>query len=158
MKQNLRSSVWRCCVVTLLFTSNYLTSFSQSETTSYFEAGITVGPSNFLGDLGGNMGRGTPFLKYITLLLNDVRCFSWLQTNEFFGLRLSALCYPRRWWVIIKPKGGLDEARKIRTLIFAQDLLKEPCGWNYQQYFWVDPQMFSQASTIRSDWCRCFSF
>ena len=64
MKQNLHSSVEKCCVVTLLFLSGYFTSFSQSsESASSYEAGITVGPSNFLGDLGGNMGKGTTFLK-----------------------------------------------------------------------------------------------
>ncbi|HET9278396.1 MAG TPA: hypothetical protein VFN95_09410, partial [Flavitalea sp.] len=64
MKQNLRSSVWKCCVVTLLFIASHATSFSQnSESSSFFEAGITVGPSNFLGDLGGNIGKGTTFLK-----------------------------------------------------------------------------------------------
>ncbi len=28
-----------------------------------YEIGINVGPSNFLGDLGGNLGKGTTFLK-----------------------------------------------------------------------------------------------
>lgn len=30
---------------------------------SRFEYGFTYGPSNFLGDLGGNAGKGATFLK-----------------------------------------------------------------------------------------------
>ena len=127
MKQNLRSSVWKCCVVTLLFISNYLTSFSQSESTSYFEAGITIGPSNFLGDLGGNMGRGTPFLKDNNIPLTKLMfgVFVGYQTNEYFGLRLSANYGTLEGDdAIIKPKGGLEEARKTRNSDFRSRLIE----------------------------------
>ena len=128
MKQNLRSSVWRCCVVTLLFISSYFTSFSQySESSSFLEAGITIGPSNFLGDLGGNMGRGTSFLKDNNIPLTKLMFGAYLgyQPNEWFGVRLSA-SYGRLEGddAIIKGKGGFEEARKIRNSNFRSRLIE----------------------------------
>lgn len=128
MKQNLRCSVWRCCVVTLLFVANHLTSFSQnSESSSSFEVGITVGPSNFLGDLGGNMGKGTPFLKDNNIPLTKFMFGAYLgyQPNEWFGLRLSASIGTLEGDdAIIKPKGGYEEARLIRNSNFRSKLVE----------------------------------
>ena len=128
MKQNLHSSVWKCCVVTLLLFSSHLTSFSQnSESTSSFEAGITVGPSNFLGDLGGNMGKGTTFLKDNNIPLTKLMFGAYLgyQPNEWFGLRLSASFGTLEGDdAIIKPKGGFEEARKIRNSNFRSKLVE----------------------------------
>ena len=127
MKQNLRSSVWKCCVVTLLFLSTFLTSFSQTESASFFEAGITVGPSNFLGDLGGNMGKGTGFLKDNNVPLTKLMfgAFVGYQPNEWFGLRLSASFGTLEGDdAIIKPKGGLEEARLIRNSNFRSRLVE----------------------------------
>src|SRR6476661_460134 len=62
MKQSLQTSVWRWCVSALFFLP--VCSYAQAtEQTSHFEIGITVGPSNFLGDLGGTYGKGRTFLK-----------------------------------------------------------------------------------------------
>ena len=128
MKQNLRSSVWKCCVVTLLFISSHATSFSQySESTSFFEAGITVGPSNFLGDLGGNVGKGTTFLKDNNIPLTKLMFGAYLgyQPNEWFGLRLSASFGTLEGDdAIIKPKGGFEEARLIRNSNFRSRLVE----------------------------------
>lgn len=128
MKQNLHSSVGKCCVVTLLFFSSYLTSFSQnSESTSFFEAGITVGPSNFLGDLGGHMGKGTTFLKDNNIPLTKLMFGAYLgyQPNEWFGLRLSANFGTLEGDdAIIKGKGGMEESRKIRNSNFRSKLVE----------------------------------
>ena len=121
MKQNLPRSVWKLCVL-CLFSLFSLASFGQiNESTSHFEAGITVGPSNFLGDLGGNMGRGTPFLKdnnfpmtkltfggFISYHPNDLLSFR-------FAMNFGSLEGDD---AIIKPKGGLEEARKTRNSNF----------------------------------------
>lgn len=128
MKQNLRSSVWKCCVLALLFLSNYLISFSQNtESSSSFEAGITIGPSNFLGDLGGNMGRGTTFLKDNNIPLTRLMLGAYLgyQPNEWLGFRLSAN-YGRLEGddAIINGKGGMEESRKIRNSNFRSKLLE----------------------------------
>jgi len=128
MKQHLRFSVWKCCVVTLLCFSNCLTSFSQSsESASSVEIGITVGPSNFLGDLGGNMGKGTTFLKDNNIPLTKLMFGAYLgyQPNEWFGLRLSASFGTLEGDdAIIKPKGGLEEARLIRNSNFRSKLVE----------------------------------
>jgi len=126
MKQNLRSSVWKCCAITLLFCSNYFISFGQnSESSSFFEAGITVGPSNFLGDLGGRMGRGTTFLKDNNIPLTKLMVGGFLayQPNEWFAVRLAgSLGTLEGDDAIIKEKGGLEEARKVRNSNFRSKL------------------------------------
>ena len=127
MKQDLHSSVRRCCAVALLFLSTYFTSFSQTEQTSFIEAGITAGPSNFLGDLGGNFGRGTTFLKDnnipLTRLIFGV--YVGYQPNEWFGLRLSGNIGSLAGDdAIIKSKGGLEEARAIRNSNFRSKLIE----------------------------------
>lgn len=128
MKQKLRSSVWKCYVVTLLFLSNYFTSVAQdTESSSFFEAGITIGPSNFLGDLGGHMGRGTTFIKDNNIPLTKLMLGAFLtyQPNEWLGFRLSGN-YGRLEGddAIIKPKGGMEETRKIRNSNFRSKLLE----------------------------------
>lgn len=128
MKQNLRSSVWKCCVATLLLFTTYFTSFSQySESTSSWEIGMTVGPSNFLGDLGGNMGKGTTFLKDNNIPLTKLIFGVYLgyQPNDWFGLRLSG-SFGRLEGddAIIKPKGGLEEARLVRNSNFRSRLVE----------------------------------
>lgn len=125
MKQDLHSSVMKCCAVTLLCLSTFFTSFSQSEQTSFVEAGITVGPSNFLGDLGGNMGKGTTFLKDNNIPLTKLifGAFVTYQPNEWLGLRLSANFGSLEGDdAIIKPKGGFEEARLIRNSNFRSKL------------------------------------
>ena len=115
-------------MVTLLFISTYSFSFSQnSEQSSFYEAGITVGPSNFLGDLGGRMGKGTTFLKDNNVQLTKLMFGAYLgyQPNEWFGLRLSASFGTIEGDdAIIKGKGGLEEARKIRNSNFRSKLIE----------------------------------
>jgi len=85
------------------------------------EAGITMGPSNFLGDLGGNMGRGTAFLKDNNIQMTKFTFggFVSYHPSELFGIRL-ALNFGSLEGddAIIKNKGGLEEARKIRNSNF----------------------------------------
>jgi hypothetical protein len=128
MKQNLRSSVGRCCVVTLLFLATFSNSYSQySESSSVWEAGITVGPSNFLGDLGGRLGKGTTFLKDNNIPLTKLMFGAFLgyQPNDWLAFRLSASYGSLEGDdAIIKGKGGLEEARKIRNSNFRSKLLE----------------------------------
>ena len=62
MKQSLHSVKWKCLfvAVTLCLTSSV---YSQEEARNNTEAGLTVGPMVFLGDLGGHAGKGTTFIK-----------------------------------------------------------------------------------------------
>jgi hypothetical protein len=121
MKKFLRSS-WGTCVITLLSISlptKFIT--AQEGSAPFAEAGITAGSSNFLGDLGGNLGKGTPFLKD-----NNIELTKWS-----FGAHFSY--YPKDWLGVrvavnvgklegddnvINGKGGLEEARLARNLSF----------------------------------------
>lgn len=111
-------------------------SFSQvglSTSNAKFEVGLNVGPMNFLGDLGGNRGKGTIGLKD-----NNIS-----MTN--FSIGLSGAYYPREWWGmriafnwgqlegddrIIKDQGDFEVARKYRNITF-----KSPV---YEGYFGVE--------------------
>jgi len=123
MKLDLHSSVWKCYALAILGMIFSLVSFGQqsNESSSHLEAGITLGPSNFLGDLGGNLGKGKPFIKD-----NNIQ-----KTKFTYGVLLSYHpneLYAIRFGVnhgtlegddaIIKAKGGLEEARKTRNSNF----------------------------------------
>lgn len=123
MKQNLRSSVWKCCVLSLITLSTQLPTSAQyyGESSSFWEFGITVGPSNFLGDLGGNAGKGTTFLKDNNFPMTKLMYGAFLtyQPNEWLGFRLAANMGTLEGDdAIIKGKGGWEEARKLRNSDF----------------------------------------
>jgi hypothetical protein len=127
MKQNLHS-VWKCLCLTLLGYSYSQTSLAQSsESVSFWEAGITVGPSNFLGDLGGNTGKGTSFLKDNNIQKTKLTfgAFATYQPSEYFGVRIAANIGTLEGDdAIIKGKGGLEEARKTRNSNFKSPLIE----------------------------------
>jgi hypothetical protein len=126
MKQDLHSSVWKCCAFVLLGTILTLTSFGQNpESSAHTEVGITVGPSNFLGDLGGNLGRGTGFIKDNNIQMTKFTYGGFLSyhPNEAIAIRLGLNFGTLEGDdAIIKSKGGLEEARKIRNSDFRSKL------------------------------------
>jgi hypothetical protein len=126
MKQSLHASVQKCLALTLIILSANLPSFSQyGEKTSYWEAGISVGPSNFLGDLGGTQGKGTTFLKDNNFPMTKLMfgLYAGYHPSEWFGFRLSVNFGTLEGDdAIIKGKGGYEEARKIRNSDFRSKL------------------------------------
>ncbi len=125
MKQTLHS-YWGKCSVLLLFASLlYSTSFSQLSDGTYWEAGIQVGPSNFLGDLGGNAGKGTGFLKdhqfKTTRFLGGI--FAEAYPSEVIGIRF-ALNFGSVEGddAFTKANGGIEESRKARNLNFKSSI------------------------------------
>jgi hypothetical protein len=114
--------LWGTCVIMMIsifFPSQVSAQYNDGG--AFSEAGITIGPSNFLGDLGGRVGKGQTFLKDNNFQL----------TKLSFGAHFSY--YPRDWYGfrfalnigklegddnIIKGKGGLEEARYERGLDF----------------------------------------
>lgn len=122
MKQDLHSFVRKCCAVSLLTTLFYTASFGQnSESSAHLEAGITMGPSNFLGDLGGNAGKGTTFLKdnNIQMTKFTVGAFISYHPSEFLSFRFSINKGSLEGDdAIIKGKGGMEETRKNRNSNF----------------------------------------
>lgn len=120
MKQCLHA-LWKCGLLLLITVCNYMPSFSQSESPAVWEAGISIGPNNFLGDLGGNAGKGTTFLKDNNFPMTKFMFGAFLtyQPQEWLGFRLAI----NRGTLegddaIIKSKGGLEEARKKRNSNF----------------------------------------
>src|SRR6478609_3153730 len=120
MKKFLHTKWSRCmlAICAILLTQS---SFAQVGLFNKAELGLTIAPNNFLGDLGGNVGKGTGFLKD-----NN---FS--QTRIFIGAHLTV--YPAEWLgfrlqanygtisgddAIITGKGGYEEARKVRNSDF----------------------------------------
>jgi len=126
MKKFLLASAGKCYVLTLVLFCTYLTSFSQySERVSFWEAGVTVGPSNFLGDLGGNYGIGRPFLKDNNIQMTKLTFggHASYHPSEFFAFRLAINIGSLEGDdAIIKGKGGFEEARRARNSNFKSKL------------------------------------
>ena len=84
----------RKAVTVLLFILFTLISFSQSLSfkDGKLEVGLGLGPSFFLGDLGGSYGVGKPFIKDLDLPLTKFSkgLFLNIYPSEWFGIRLAA--------------------------------------------------------------------
>jgi hypothetical protein len=126
MKQSLHSVKWKCLfvAVTLCLTSSV---YSQEEARNNTEAGVTIGPMVFLGDLGGHAGKGTTFIKD----------YNMNTTKLAFGGYFAA--FPTQWLGFrfslnfgslegsdqtIKPKGGDEETRLARNLDFQSKIIE----------------------------------
>jgi len=113
-------------VVTL---SLHFSSFCQDELKNTTEAGITIGPMVFLGDLGGHIGKGTTFIKD----------YNMSTTKLAFGAYFTA--YPAPWLGFrfslnygsiegadneIKQKGGTgdEQTRLARNLDFRSKIIE----------------------------------
>lgn len=83
-----------CCILFLSFlhsakSSSQSVIFQTGKIT--WEAGLNVGPSFFLGDLGGNAGKGTRFLKDINPQFTNIMKGVYVAAypTEWFGFRLA---------------------------------------------------------------------
>ena len=86
-----------------------------------WEAGLNFGPSFFLGDVGGNAGKGTAFLKDLNLQFTKMMKGAYLTVypSKLFGLRLSAdLTYLEGDDAVINTNGINELWRKQRNLNF----------------------------------------
>ena len=76
MKTSLRTAVLKTLLLFSFSLSLYTYSFSQhlgiSTGKIKWEAGLNFGPTFFLGDLGGNAGYGTHFIKDVNLELTKM--------------------------------------------------------------------------------------
>ena len=91
MKTGLHSLRKCLCSLAILLVV-YNSSYSQLSAGNYFEAGVTVGPMVFLGDLGGHYGVGTTFLKHYNMNATKLAFGVYLEAHpsELIGIRLSA--------------------------------------------------------------------
>ena len=129
MKTGLHNFVCKCFIV-LLFCSN-LPCRSNSQSLLFgkgdikIETGINLGPSFFLGDLGGNRGKGTTFLKDLNLQLTKMMkgAFFTIYPFRWLGLRAAVdYTYLEGRDDIINTT-GIDELwRKQRNLDFRTDV------------------------------------
>src|ERR1700758_474402 len=120
MKQSLHSLKWQCLfvAVTLCFSSSV---FAQEDAQKTTEAGISVGPMVFLGDLGGHAGKGTTFIKDYNMNTTKLAIGGYyaMYPTQWLGFRLSL-----NYGSIegndqdIKPKGGDEVTRLARNLNF----------------------------------------
>jgi opacity protein-like surface antigen len=92
-----------------------------------FEVGLNIGPSNFLGDLGGNFGRGKTFLKDNNIELTKILTGGYIAyfPAEWIGIRLSG----QKTMLegddkVIDRKGSWEERRSDRNLSFRSPLLE----------------------------------
>lgn len=92
-----------------------------------YEIGINLGPSNFIGDLGGNEGRGKGFLKdnnfEMTRLMKGINVK--IIPNDYIHFRVGMnIGRLEGADSVINPKGGLEEARYYRNQHFRSPLLE----------------------------------
>ena len=129
MIKRLRIFLFRCLLLPALTFLISTKSFSQhimfTTGQTKWEAGINIGPSFFLGDLGGNAGRGTRFIKDVNLEFTQLvkGCFVAVYPNDWLGFRFTAQTgYLKAEDDIIVPNGGLELFRKQRNLDFRSTL------------------------------------
>lgn len=126
MKQHLHVFL-RKCALSLIAIALTQSSYSQLGIFNEMEAGITFGPSNFLGDLGGTKGRGRGFLKDNNFSQTKIMVGAHITgyINPLFAMRL-AVNYGTISGKdeIIKGQGGLEEARKFRNSDFRSRVLE----------------------------------
>jgi hypothetical protein len=117
---SLRTAVMVCFLSSLAIFSN-----AQSLSYGKFEFGAGVGPLFFLGDLGGNMGKGSTLVKDINLPLTKLSKGLYLNVYpaEWLGFRL-AFNSGRLEGAdsLINEKGGDETYRKVRDLHFRSKL------------------------------------
>lgn len=99
--------------------------FGREETK--FEVGLNIGPSFFLGDLGGHAGEGSTYIKDLNLNLTKVMvgAFAAVYPNEWLGFRVAGnygkIAGQDR---LINTKGEDELWRKQRNLDFRSDILE----------------------------------
>lgn len=127
MKQALHSFRGKCSVFLLCASLIYCSAFSQLSAGTYWEGGVTIAPSNFLGDLGGNAGKGTTFLKDNNFSQTKFFLGGFMQVfpSELISARFSVnFGKISADDAVIKGKGGMEEARKLRNLNFKSSLVE----------------------------------
>ena len=131
MKTRLPNKVGKSLLLLLICISTHSSLRSQSllfgNGNFKVEAGLNFGPSFFLGDLGGNRGKGTAFLKDLNLELTKMMKGAYLTVypNKWLGFRLAAdITYLEGRDDIINTN-GIDELwRKQRNLDFKTTVIE----------------------------------
>lgn len=130
MKPNLHKLVTKLLILTLLIFTGISKSYSQAflfgEKVKW-EVGLNFGPSFFLGDLGGNSGKGTNNLKDMNLQFTKLMkgAFITMYPKNWFGVRLAVdATYLEGNDAIINTTGINELWRKQRNLDFKTTVLE----------------------------------
>ena len=130
MKPYLHSFVIKTTLLTLISFSILSNSYSQAflfgEKVKW-EVGLNFGPSFFLGDLGGNSGKGTNDIKDVNLEFTKMMkgVFITMYPKNWFGLRVAAdVTYLEGSDDIITTTGINELWRKQRNLDFKTTILE----------------------------------
>src|SRR5258705_13407031 len=113
----------RLLVLISLLSLLSLSSFSQSVTLAQgkYEIGLGIGPSFFLGDLGGNHGKGTTLVKDVNLPITKLSkgLFFNVFPAEWIGFRIAVnISNIEGIDSLIRDTGGEEIFRKRRNLTF----------------------------------------
>ena len=114
------------------------------------EAGINIGPTFFLGDLGGNRGEGTRFIKDINLDLTNILkgAFVTVYPSDWLGFRVAAQIGALEGDDSkIRKNGGAELFRKQRNLDFRTDLFEAYAAAEFYplEFFFGDERDFGLA-------------
>lgn len=119
-----RTSVLIC---TFAFASLITKAQSITSPNGKFEIGLGLGPMMFLGDLGGNTGVGTTFVKDVNFPVLNLQKGLFLNyyPKEWLGFRLAANhSVVEGADSLINEKGGAETYRYVRNLHFRSKLLE----------------------------------
>jgi hypothetical protein len=128
MKSTLPNLVGKPLLILLcifFFTKSYAQHLIFGGNNVNIEAGLNFGPTFFLGDLGGNAGKGTRFLKDLNFPLTKLMkgAFIAIHPNEWLGFRVAAqYTYIEGRDNIIDTKGVDELWRKQRNLDFRSNM------------------------------------
>lgn len=129
MNASIRMAVCKTMLQFVLFLSLNFNAKSQHigfETGKIkWEAGLNFGPTFFLGDLGGNAGYGTHFIKDVNLELTKMMkgVFISAYPNDWLGIRVAAqYTYVEGRDNIINTDGVNELWRKQRNLDFKSNV------------------------------------
>jgi len=128
MKKRL-PALWLTCFISITLCFSFSECISQSlllvNEKTKVEVGINIGPSFFLGDLGGNRGKGTTFIKDVNLSLTKIMkgAFLAVYPNDWLGVRVAAQIGKLEGVdEIIHTKGEDELWRKQRNLDFRSNI------------------------------------
>ncbi len=114
------------------------------------EAGLNFGPTFFLGDLGGKVGKGTTFIKDLNYQLTKLMkgAFITVYPNEWLGFRLAGqFTYVEGIDSIISTHGVDELWRKQRNMDFKSNIWEAytaiefyPIQYYFRNYEDYDPR------------------
>ena len=119
----------RKSALVLVLSLTVLFSGAQSISTpnGKFEIGLGIGPMFFLGDLGGNLGKGTYFVKDVNFPVTKLQkgIFINYYPQEWLGFRLAANHGVLEGAdSLIKEQGGAETYRYNRNLHFRSTVVE----------------------------------